>query len=162
MVFAGLYPVTADDFEPLKDAMDKLTLNDASVAVQVSHIYIGCVHVCVVQFGIFMYCVSNIFLFVHSGKTPLLWARVSDVDFWVFYIWRCVIQCIRIGHYINMFILHIPMFQPYPMFLYIISQVFHQRLEQEFGASVICTGIYMGIMLCYGYCLFTKHLVLIL
>lgn len=34
MVFAGIYPVEASDFEMLQDAMDKLTLNDASVKVE--------------------------------------------------------------------------------------------------------------------------------
>jgi elongation factor 4 len=34
MVFAGIYPIDAEDFEPLKDAIDKLLLNDASVTVE--------------------------------------------------------------------------------------------------------------------------------
>jgi GTP-binding protein LepA len=34
MVFAGLYPVDTEDFDQLKDAIDKLTLNDASVTVE--------------------------------------------------------------------------------------------------------------------------------
>jgi GTP-binding protein LepA len=33
MVYAGLYPVSADDFEQLNEALLKLTLNDASVSV---------------------------------------------------------------------------------------------------------------------------------
>lgn len=31
MVFAGIYPVDGETVEKLKDSMDKLTLNDASV-----------------------------------------------------------------------------------------------------------------------------------
>jgi GTP-binding protein LepA len=31
MVFAGIYPVTTDDFDELRDAMEKLQLNDASL-----------------------------------------------------------------------------------------------------------------------------------
>lgn len=34
MVFAGIYPVVTADFEILQDAMEKLTLNDASVSVE--------------------------------------------------------------------------------------------------------------------------------
>ena len=34
MVFAGIYPVEASDFELLRDAIEKLTLNDASVKVE--------------------------------------------------------------------------------------------------------------------------------
>ncbi len=34
MVFAGLYPVDSEDFESFKEAMEKLTLNDASVSFE--------------------------------------------------------------------------------------------------------------------------------
>ncbi len=34
MVFAGIYPIEASDFELLQDAIEKLTLNDASVKVE--------------------------------------------------------------------------------------------------------------------------------
>ncbi len=34
MVFAGIYPVDTDDFEALREAIEKLTLNDASVSVE--------------------------------------------------------------------------------------------------------------------------------
>ena len=34
MVFAGLYPVDSEDFEPFQEAIEKLTLNDASVTFE--------------------------------------------------------------------------------------------------------------------------------
>ncbi|MCX5924687.1 MAG: translation elongation factor 4 [Candidatus Dependentiae bacterium] len=34
MVFAGIYPVDSEDFEPLQYSIEKLTLNDASVTVE--------------------------------------------------------------------------------------------------------------------------------
>ena len=34
MVFAGIYPVDSDEFDLLRDAIEKLTLNDASVTVE--------------------------------------------------------------------------------------------------------------------------------
>lgn len=34
MVFAGIYPIDSEEFEPLRDAIEKLTLNDASLSVE--------------------------------------------------------------------------------------------------------------------------------
>ena len=34
MVFAGIFPVDSEEFEFLRDAIEKLTLNDASVTVE--------------------------------------------------------------------------------------------------------------------------------
>jgi GTP-binding protein LepA len=34
MVFAGIYPVSTDDFAELRDCMDKLQLNDASLTYE--------------------------------------------------------------------------------------------------------------------------------
>lgn len=34
MVFAGIFPIDASEFEPLQDAVEKLTLNDASVSIE--------------------------------------------------------------------------------------------------------------------------------
>ena len=40
MVFAGIYPIDASELEKLQDAIQKLTLNDASVTVQKESRYI--------------------------------------------------------------------------------------------------------------------------
>ena len=37
MVFAGIFPVNTDDFEELRDCMDKLQLNDASLLLNWKH-----------------------------------------------------------------------------------------------------------------------------
>src|SRR5207237_9219635 len=37
MVFAGLFPVLADDYAPLRDALGKLTLNAATVGYDRGH-----------------------------------------------------------------------------------------------------------------------------
>ncbi|HLA86416.1 MAG TPA: hypothetical protein VJL10_00195, partial [Anaerolineales bacterium] len=34
MVFAGIYPVEADDYTTLRESLDKLQLNDASLTFQ--------------------------------------------------------------------------------------------------------------------------------
>ena len=34
VVFAGIFPTSSEDFEPLREAIDKLTLNDASVTIE--------------------------------------------------------------------------------------------------------------------------------
>ena len=34
MVFAGIYPIDSENFEPLREAIERLTLNDASVTVE--------------------------------------------------------------------------------------------------------------------------------
>ena len=74
MVYAGLFPIDADDFDVLKDAVEKLTLNDASVVVD----------------------------------------KESSVALGLGF------RCGFLG------VLHM--------------EVFHQRLEQEFGANVISTA----------------------
>jgi len=35
MVFAGIFPVQTEDFEELRDCMDKLQLNDASLTYEI-------------------------------------------------------------------------------------------------------------------------------
>ena len=34
MVFSGLYPISGDDYEDLRDSLKKLTLNDASFSYE--------------------------------------------------------------------------------------------------------------------------------
>ena len=38
MVFAGIFPVNTDEFEELRDCMDKLQLNDASLTFELGNI----------------------------------------------------------------------------------------------------------------------------
>jgi len=38
MVFAGIFPVNTEDFEELRDCMDKLQLNDASLSFEPGNI----------------------------------------------------------------------------------------------------------------------------
>jgi len=106
MVFAGLFPTSSADFEDLRDAMEKLTLNDASVSVQV---VIYSVAVCVCLHGN-----PNMFLgadLLNSRSTVQMESSVAlGMGF----------RCGFLG------VLHM--------------DVFCQRLEQEFGASVIMTS----------------------
>lgn len=57
-VFAGLYPVDNNDLEKLKDAMQKLTLNDSSVTVTRE--------TRLVDFEIWISCMSRRYLHISS------------------------------------------------------------------------------------------------
>lgn len=98
MVYAGLYPVSADEFEQLNEAILKLTLNDASVSVEKeSSVALGQGFRYVKRFHHARTRLGAVEFLSHVPVTHTLYiasfARPTpDAASWVFYIWKCFIS----------------------------------------------------------------------
>lgn len=88
MVYCGLFPIEADQFPSLREALDKLQLNDAALRVRYRHPHI-----------LFIIILSKIPPFFHfsppisplssmSQRPPVPWDLGSDVGFWDFSTWK--------------------------------------------------------------------------